>query len=150
MNKIILRPKQQVRFKFFNVLLTFSVCLLGALSSFSQTKIAKNDFNLSSKTVEATNSNFKSIEISWDFSNATNRASTTLNIEIQPINDCWNKLDGKNRSEMITKSFKNIPQNPTGSLLLSLEEYNTKCFKWRAQIINTNTRQEHYTDWQFS
>ncbi|MDX1278961.1 hypothetical protein [Oceanihabitans sediminis] len=143
-------PRLSFTFRLSAIVLTFSYFLLFNTNSYSQTKIKNNDFNLSSKTVTSASSNFQSIEISWDFSNAVNRTNTVLNIEIQPINDCWNKLDGKNRSEKITKSFKNIPQNPTGSLLLSLEEYNTKCFKWRAKTINTTTRQEQYTNWQFS
>ncbi len=148
------KPTTALNFKFRlpTLLLTFSCYLLFTISSssYGQTKISNTNFNIKSKIVEATDSNFKNIEISWDFSNSASKTPTNLNIEIQPINDCWNKLNGKNRSDMFLKTFKNLTDNPTGNLLLSLREYNTKCFKWRAKTINTNTRHEQYTDWQFS
>ncbi|GGW68300.1 hypothetical protein DFQ11_104131 [Winogradskyella epiphytica] len=137
-------------FRFSDLYLPLILGLLFSLSAFGQTEINKNGFVIESKTILIENSSTNNVEISWDFSNSTNRTATTLNIEVQPINDCWNTLNGKNRSDMVLKTFKNLAENPTGNLLLSSREYNTKCFKWRAQIINTNTRQEQYTDWQFS
>ena len=150
MKKSYLLPNLRFYIKYNRLFISISFCLLCSLSSFSQTNINNNDFSLDSKIVEVANSNFKNIEISWDFSNTANRVLLNLDIEIQPINDCWNGLDGKNRSKMITKPFKDIPQNPKGKLLLTLKEYNTKCLKWRTKTTNSSTGQEHYTDWQYS
>src|SRR5690606_10620677 len=94
--------------------------------SVGQTENENKDFSIKSKIIEVENSNVRNIELTWDFSKFTNRTNKiilNLEIEIQPINDCWNGLDGMNRSEMITKSVKDISQNPKGKFLLSLKEY---------------------------
>jgi len=150
MKKNYLLPTLLSILKFHRFFLLITLGLLCSISSFGQTTIENKEFLIKSKIIEVEESNINNIEISWDFSNSTNSTILNLEIEIQPISDCWNGLDGMNRSEMISKSFKDISQHPKGKLLLTLKEYNAKCFKWRTKTSNSSTGQEHYTDWQFS
>jgi hypothetical protein len=115
---------------------------------------AQNTTNLAhghtfnTKTIISDNSQIQDILISWDFTQTNNKEQLSLTIEIQPLNACWNKLEGTNRSEKITHTIKDFHKNYKNNLTLKFSELNSKCFKWRAKI-DTNT-ETTYTEWDFS
>src|SRR5690554_2948646 len=106
-----------------------ALLFLISFSGFGQSHTKANQFTIKSEFIEIENSQIGEIEIAWDFSVYANRTQTILEIEIQPLNGCWNGLDGTIRSEKVIKPIKDISQNPKGKLYLTFKEYNTKCFK---------------------
>ena len=134
-------------FKCFYLIIFIS---LFSLKGFGQTQSNAKEFTIKSEMIEIENSKIREIEIAWDFSVYANRTQTILEIEIQPLNGCWNGLDGTIRSEKVIKPIKDISQNPKGKLYLTFKEYNTKCFKWRVKTMNTTDGNESFTNWQFS
>ncbi|WP_417865986.1 hypothetical protein [Xanthomarina gelatinilytica] len=127
-----------------------ALLFLISFSGFGQSHTKANQFTIKSEFIEIENSQIGEIEIAWDFSVYANRTQTILEIEIQPLNGCWNGLDGTIRSEKVIKPIKDISQNPKGKLYLTFKEYNTKCFKWRVKTMNTTDGNESFTNWQFS
>jgi len=115
---------------------------------------AQNTTNLAeghtfnTKTISSDNSQIPDILISWDFTQVNKKEQLSLTIEVQPLNACWNKLNGSNRSEKITRNIKGFSENYKSNLTLGFSELNSKCFKWRAKI-DTNS-ETNYTEWQFS
>ncbi|SFN92993.1 hypothetical protein SAMN04487989_106154 [Bizionia echini] len=116
---------------------------------FGQNKSCTENFLISSKTINIPNSNLPEQLISWNFTKATNKDSLILELEIQPLNSCWNGLNGTKRSESIIHKINNLNQNSKGELAVSFKELNAKCFKWRTKIVDTLTNCKSYTEWQF-
>ncbi|WP_339634023.1 hypothetical protein [Bizionia echini] len=116
---------------------------------FGQNKPCTENFLISSKTINIPNSNLPEQLISWNFTKATNKDSLILELEIQPLNSCWNGLNGTKRSESIIHKINNLNQNSKGELAVSFKELNAKCFKWRTKIVDTLTNCKSYTEWQF-
>ncbi|MEZ4855765.1 MAG: hypothetical protein R2812_04715 [Gelidibacter sp.] len=120
----------------------------------SQTIVSnKNDciqnFTFEAKTVNGTNPRVDDIIISWDFSKTLNKENLLLVIEVQPLNSCWNGLDGTNRSPLKNYKITNLFQKNTGILKLEYSDLNCKCIKWKAKITNSITNCEAKTNWQF-
>lgn len=134
-------------FKVFYLIIFIS---LFSLEGFGQTQSNAKEFTIKSEMIEIENSKIKDIEITWDYSAYSYRTNTKLEIEIQPLNGCWNGLDGTDRSEKVIKPIKDISKHPIGKLHLTFAEYNTKCFKWRVKTTNTVNGIESFTDWQFA
>lgn len=135
---------------FHKTYLSILLLFLISFSGFGQSHTKANQFTIKSEFIEIENSQIGEIEIAWDFSVYVNRTQTILEIEIQPLNGCWNGLDGTIRSEKVIKPIKDISQNPKGKFYLSFAEYNTKCFKWRAKTSNINNGNESFTEWRFA
>lgn len=127
----------------------FLLLILLSLNSRAQntTNLAEGH-NFNTKTVSSDNGQIPDILISWDFTQVNNKEQLSLAIEVQPLNSCWNKLNGTNRSEKITHNIQGFSTNYKSNLTLVFSELNSKCFKWRAKIdTNSDTS---YTEWQFS
>ena len=134
-------------FKAFYLIIFIS---LFSLEGFGQTQSNAKEFTIKSEMIEIENSKIRDIEITWDYSAYSYKTNTKLEIEIQPLNGCWNGLNGTDRSEKVVKPIKDISKHPSGKLLLTFAEYNAKCFKWRVKTTNTVSDIESVTDWQFA
>ncbi|WP_299227102.1 hypothetical protein [uncultured Psychroserpens sp.] len=108
-----------------------------------------NDYSAQVNKLESESSAIDDIEIILDFSQSEHKESVSLKIEIQPLNECWKQLEGSDRSESITQSINEL-NNYQGKLRLKFDTYNTKCFKWRAIIKNTDNGCETSSEWAFS
>jgi len=139
------KKKETKKRKYFIFLL---LILLSLNSRAQNTTNLAEGHNFNTKTVSSDNSQIPDILISWDFTQVNNKEQLSLTIEVQPLNACWNKLNGSNRSEKITRNIKDFSENHKSNLTLGFSELNSKCFKWRAKIdTNSDTS---YTEWQFS
>ncbi|RKE91993.1 hypothetical protein [Ichthyenterobacterium magnum] len=123
-----------------------------SINSISSQTISNCTENYIFKTdvIDIKNSITKDINISWDFSEVSNKNTLSLSIEIQPLNSCWKALEGTNRSKKIIKSIDNFYRSNTGNLNLTYRDLNSKCLKWRAKITDTSSNCTSFTKWQFS
>lgn len=128
----------------------FFVLVLLGFTTFSQAQsILKSENIFSSENVASEDLRTQDVIVSWNFSQVSNREQlSNLSIEVQPLNGCWNKLEGSNRSEKIIFPVNNFSQNEQASMKFSHNQLKSKCFKWRAKI-NHNS-EIAYTEWQFS
>ncbi|MCB0448252.1 MAG: hypothetical protein KDD03_12240, partial [Gelidibacter sp.] len=133
-------------------LLVIAFCYSSALSQTVTPN--KNDcvqnFTLEASLTSGDNPRVGDILISYDFSKNSNAKNLVLTFEVQPLNSCWNGLDGKNRSEAKKFKVNSLSQNDTGIQKLEYTDLNCKCIKWKAKIVNMITNCETITDWQFT
>jgi|SRR5688572_11831422 len=118
-------------------------------NAFGQHNPCAENFSIATKTLNVSNSNIPESLISWDFSKSTNKNSLVLEVEIQPLNNCWDRLKGTNRSEIIIHKINNLKEASSGELVLTIEDLNAKCYKWRTKIVNISTNCESITNWEF-
>ena len=123
------------------------ITLLFNTKAFSQTDNSK-DYTFKAEYTESQNSITKDVIISWNFNEVANKENLKLEIEIQPLNACWNEINGTNRSKKINHFIKDFNLNYKGNIKLSHSKLNSKCFKWRAKI--NNNKNVSYTEWKFS
>jgi hypothetical protein len=108
------------------------------------------NFTLEAKTIQGNNQRVDDIIITWDFSETSNIQNLELTFQIQPLNACWEGLEGTNRSEARTIKITNFSEHITGSQKLEYNDLNCKCIKWKAIIVDPTTNCETKTDWQFT
>ena len=92
---------------------------------------------------DSPNSHLKFATLDWDFSQFGDAAQ--INIEVQPIADCWEKLDAKE-----LRPLRVVPvtaQNKKSKLNLGVMEMRAKCLKWRTVIISQDCTVT--SDWKF-
>lgn len=130
-------------------LLPLVLLIMFFYNGFGQNNPCAENFLIAGKTFESKNSNISEYLISWDFSKTPNKNSLTSEFEIQPLNSCWNGLDGTKRSEKMTHKIGSLSKKSQGEFAVSFKDLNAKCFKWRTKIVNTTTNCESFTDWQF-
>ncbi|SFU38418.1 hypothetical protein SAMN05216480_102123 [Pustulibacterium marinum] len=71
---------------------------------------------------------------SWDFSKISDFKSEAIKIEVVPILDCWNDVNGKDfRDEFYIDIKENV-----GSVKIHHIKMKAKCFKWRV-VFNTSS-----------
>jgi len=101
------------------------------------------------KTEGTASDNSRTIDIilSWDISKLSGRDNFKMQAEIQPLNNCWQSLNGSLRSEKVTHDLTS--KNYKGQMTLRFEDLNSKCLKWRIKITNSMSRCEEYTPWKF-
>lgn len=93
--------------------------------------------------------NIQDVVIDWDFSQVNNVQDLTLVIEVQGLDNCWEELNGVNRFALIKNSVENLSQNLKGTIRVEHLGINSKCFKWRAVIKNSDQSCEKVTEWEF-
>jgi hypothetical protein len=93
--------------------------------------------------------NIQDVVIDWDFSQVNNVQDLTLVIEVQGLDNCWEELNGVNRFALIKNSVENLSQNLKGTIRVEHLGINSKCFKWRAVIVNSAQSCEKVTEWEF-
>lgn len=115
----------------------------------AQTLPCAENYIITNKTIESPNSQINHSNITWDFSKTTNKDTLILKLEIQPLNACWEGLDGTKRSEKIVHNVDNLAKKSIGNFVLKFNDINAKCYKWRVKIINRDTNCKSDTAWQF-
>ncbi|WP_299338139.1 hypothetical protein [uncultured Psychroserpens sp.] len=106
-------------------------------------------FSIEAETVAGDNQRVDDIKLSWNFSEATNSNKLKLSFEVQPLNACWEGLNGTKRSEVRTFKISDFSEQLIGSKKLTYTDLNCKCIKWKAIIVDPTTNCETKTDWQF-
>lgn len=103
------------------------------------------------KTYRDTNPkiNIQDVVIDWDFSGVNNVQDLTLVIEVQGLDNCWDELNGINRSELVKYNVEDLNSNKKGNVRVEHLGINAKCFKWRAVVINSAQSCEKVTTWEF-
>lgn len=117
---------------------------------FPNTTDCIQNFSLEATTAQGDNQRVDDIVLSWDFSETTTVQNLEVTFKIQPLNGCWNGLDGTNRSEERIIKITNFSEQLTGSQKLEYNDLNCKCIKWKAIIVDPTTNCETKTDWQFT
>lgn len=127
----------------------FAIALCFSFLCFSQSNTnCSEDIVFSTSHSDSYIPNLKDISVSWNFTKKTTlKELTQLNIEVQPLNKCWEALEGTNRGK--PKTYKIQPQDADSknNIALRFKDLNCKCFKWRTTIV-TNTC-ETTTSWKF-
>lgn len=123
---------------------------MSSLGVYSQTNTDALNYDISAKTVEGNNPKINDVLLIWDFSGIQNKENTSFTIEVQPLGNCWEELNGKLRSEKKSYKIENSSQGLKSQLRLTSFELNSKCLKWRVKAVNIQTGKETYSDWQFS
>ncbi|WP_298900185.1 hypothetical protein [uncultured Psychroserpens sp.] len=136
-------------------LLFLTALILAYYSTESQTITSNTNeciqnFTIEAKTISGNNQNVNDIIISWDFSETNDTQNLELTFEVQPLNACWNGLNGTNRSEVKTYKIVDFSENTVGNKTLAYNDLNCKCIKWKAIILNPTTNCETKTEWQFT
>lgn len=130
-------------------LLPLVLLIMYSYNGFGQNNPCAENFLVAGKTLENKSSNMPEYLISWNFSNTANKNSLVSELEIQPLNGCWNGLDGTKRSEKIIHKIESLSKKSQGEFAVSFKDLNAKCFKWRTKIVNSSTNCESFTAWQF-
>lgn len=65
-------------------------------------------------------------------------------LEIQPINDC---LNGVNGETMFEPTLIDIKSNKTKEIEINYQIVKRKCFKWRLKTVKN--KETNYSDWNF-
>lgn len=99
-------------------------------------------FELTSSDEFASNRD-KFVTFSWNLSNTKDYKSGNVKIEIVPILDCWEELEGSRFRDLITLPLKEVK----GSMKVSHVKMRAKCFKWR--IVFNATSCKETTDWEY-
>ena len=130
----------------------FLICQLLVICTWSQsTQInCVENFELDANRISTEHSQVDSIILSWDFTKTSNKQDLLLSYEIQPLNACWLGLEGKIRSEIIFLKTDYNANNTKSQLEIEFRDLDTKCFKWKAVIINSKTGCKTETKWQFA
>lgn len=97
----------------------------------------EGNIHLISKPTEATPDEFASIELSWNNPQILEHFSV-VNIEIQPMNDCFNDINGETYRNSYTFSIKELNNNQIFKTKISMNEVQRKCFKWRLLLESNN------------
>lgn len=85
----------------------------------------------------------KFITFSWDVSRVKDFEAGNVKVEIVPILDCWEELEGKRFRDAM-----NIPmKTAVGSAKVMHVKMRAKCFKWRV-VFNTSTCDDT-TEWEY-
>ncbi|RZJ65088.1 MAG: hypothetical protein EOO50_15035 [Flavobacterium sp.] len=82
--------------------------------------------------------------LKWDFTN-TSTAQASAKIEIVPILDCWEEVNGKQFRDMVTIIID--ADHLKGQTEVKLRELTAKCFKWRTVITTPGCTTE--TIWKY-
>ncbi|WP_417238696.1 hypothetical protein [Bizionia sp.] len=130
-------------------LLSVVLLMMFFYNAFGQNYPCAENFSITTKTLNVSNSNIPESLIYWDFSKSSNNTSLVLELEIQTLNNCWDGLNGTNRSEIIIHKINNLKEASSGELVLTIEDLNAKCYKWRTKIVNISTNCESFTNWEF-
>lgn len=131
-----------------------SVFGLVVIVSFNQPTFAQSDncfdgYSFKTSSVKSANSITNDINLSWDISSVTNKQDLKIEIEVQPLNGCWNLLDGTDRSEK--RIYKiNSSQKDKGVVELKFNELDTKCLKWRVKLSNNSNDCLDFTAWKYA
>ena len=110
--------------------------LLLSLWANAQEKISLcgNDYPFSIKNVNVNSDLIAKLE--WDLTNAPN--SNDFEIEVMPIRDCYNAIDGVLFREKITIKIGLDNVQKKDSKDLSVKTLSVKCFKWRIRSTSQN------------
>ncbi len=135
-------------------LLSLFFLLLLVNLGYSQNTPEGNDdcirnFEILATSVSGNNSRVDDIRISWNFSNDTEVDHLKLILKVQPLNACWDGLNGTDRSEIRTYSFNDLSESNNNHALLEFRNIDSKCIKWKVIIIDAANDCESKTDWQF-
>ncbi len=135
-------------------LLCFLFLLLFFHLGYSQnTPEGNNDciqnFEISATSVSGNNSRVDDIRISWNFSDNTEVDNLKLTLKVQPLNACWDGLNGTDRSELRTYSFSDLSESTNNHALLEFRNMYSKCIKWKVIIFDDENNCETKTEWQF-
>lgn len=129
--------------KYFLLLL-----LLFSFSAFSQVKSSNCNFEFDVITkgndINLVNPKEASVELSWDFSKI-DLSKHKIKIEIIPILDCFNSLDGSNLKDVININLNEYKVND--SIKIKHLDLMAKCFKYRVIITSNNCNE--ITPWKF-
>lgn len=134
------------------------LCLFFITSLYAQgyaqnTTNANNDcvqnFEIIATSVSGSNTRVDDIKISWSFSDETDVDKLKLILKVQPLNACWDGLNGTDRSELRSYSFSDLSQSANNHALLEFRQLDSKCIKWKVIIIDAENNCETKTDWQF-
>lgn len=124
--------------------------LLFSFSSFSQVKSSNCnfEFDLITKGSKDNLANPKqaSVELAWDFSKI-DISKHIIKIEIVPILDCFNSLDGTNLKDVLVIDINSKEYKVNDSKKFMHLDLMAKCFKYRV-IIRSNSCNE-ITPWEF-
>lgn len=71
--------------------------------------------------------------LKWDFTDVSTAQATTK-IEIVPILDCWEEINGKQFRDMVTIDID--AAHLKGQTEITLRNLTAKCFKWRTVITS--------------
>ncbi|WP_338731263.1 hypothetical protein [Mangrovimonas cancribranchiae] len=105
------------------------------------------EYSIQTTRLDGFKPNIDDIKLNWDFSKTSKRSNLKLEIVIQPLNGCWNELDGTKRSEARTHTITNLNNKPTNSMIITYQDLMSKCFKWKATLISDNCSES--TEWKF-
>ena len=126
--------------------LVSALLLVAGISGMAQTATSdcKNVFSISSKENAEAEAYLSSASIEYDFAAITD-PSAKISIEIVPIRDCWEAVNG---TQLLPVKVIGIASSALkGSTSVKLNEITAKCFKYRVVIDRTDCRQE--TEWKF-
>ncbi|MDO4729039.1 MAG: hypothetical protein Q4B43_08570 [Bacteroidota bacterium] len=128
-----------VKIIFYLLGLLFSI--IPALAQDKNSACVEN-FKVDSRTEMGANY-LNDILVEWSYTTPKNKKVHVV-IEVQPLDACWDKLEGINRGELRTYRFddKSVKQ-----LRIEHLDLNAKCLRWRAII--TKGKCTEVTDWKF-
>jgi chaperonin cofactor prefoldin len=95
---------------------------------------------------EQTSNSNKFATLNWDFSKIIVNLKT-IEIEIQPIFDCYKSLEAKRLKDIIVINVGKQNNNVSGSKVFKHIEMRNKCFKWRVVLKTDNC--EKTSNWKF-
>ncbi|WP_033961032.1 hypothetical protein [Psychroserpens jangbogonensis] len=139
-----------IRKLLFLALTTLLYCSVNGQTVISNPNDCIQDYTIEAKTIAGNNQRVDDILISWDFKELSKLENVELSFQVQPLNSCWKKLDGKIRSSLKTYKIRNFIENTSGSQKLEFNNLNCKCLKWKAIIIDLRTNCQIETEWQFT
>ncbi|MGY0393166.1 hypothetical protein ACW5R3_11495 [Bizionia sp. KMM 8389] len=125
------------------MLITFS------FNGIAQSNTCAENITIASKTYQPSGSNLPEQIISWELTDTSTSDVINIEFEFQPLNSCWNKLDGSIRSESIIRKTGTLAKKPNGKVIMTYKDLNAKCYKWRTKISNNTTNCESLSKWQF-